>query len=192
MKTIKYQGKIYVEAASKENPDAYKKRTGRCPRGMHTDAKTGKCRSLHDLAKDGQTHILSHPHVSKVKNNYGRTPLHYLAAQGKTEVLKHPDVSKVKDEYGWTPLHLLAYQGKTEVLKHPDVSKVKNNNGNTPLHFLAYQGKTEVLKHPDVSKVKNRSQKERKKEDEQPRKHLLQQQGPVARALPAAVSTFLA
>lgn len=35
MKTISYKGAIY--AVQKESPDAYKKRTGKCPRGMHFD-----------------------------------------------------------------------------------------------------------------------------------------------------------
>lgn len=139
MRSLRYKGAVYVAAEDKEeSPDSYKERTGKCPNGMHTDAETKKCRPLQDLAKEGQTHILSHPEVSTIKDKDGITPLHYLADFGAEhniarKVMKHPDVAKVKDSGGNTPLHILAMNGHRCILKHPAANEVTNDLGETPV-----------------------------------------------------------
>lgn len=165
MKAIKYRGCRYVEiSAAKESPEAYKKRTGKCPSGMHTDAKTGKCRPLLELGNEGQMHILKHPEVATVKHKQflGRTPLHYLmqAANKPSSIRKivaHPDSAKVADDEGKTPLHLLAqdYAHHAIALEHPDVAKVRDEDGNTPLHLMATLASPSATKHPEYTKVKN-------------------------------------
>lgn len=123
--------------------------------------------TLHDEAKKGNTDILHHPEVAKIKNEIGNTPLHVLA--GKTlndldanKILEHQDVAKIKNDDGNTPLHYLANNINPSVLTHPDVAKIKNKDGDTPLHFWAANDdrdadevSQDILKHPHLKAVKN-------------------------------------
>jgi hypothetical protein len=132
---VKYKGTIY--AAQKESPDAYQKRTGKCPKGMHINVKTGKCQDIHELAYKGHINVFDNPDVAKVSERRSRSPLHFLAetvrSKDKAEaILRHPQASKVKDlMVGNTPLHNLASRGY-DASSHPDWDKVKNEYGYTP------------------------------------------------------------
>ena len=48
------------------------------------------------------------------------------------EILKHPDVSKVRNNWGNTPLHWLARDGIKKAWFHPDFNKIENDDGETP------------------------------------------------------------
>lgn len=76
-----------------------------------------QARELWNKARNNDISILSDPRVSKIKNEFGDTPLHWLALSKNIVVLKHPDIDRVENNYGQTAFSLFYIYSKHKYTK---------------------------------------------------------------------------